>query len=100
MTPTQINKIRDELSHLASRAKEENCPIKETILQAERAIELLSKENFRQAGRIADLLKAKGSDSTAKRHAARDQSLIADLEAEVEIRGLRIERLIRLLPDD
>jgi hypothetical protein len=99
MTPTQVNKIRDELSHLASRAKEENCPIKTTILQAERAIELLSKENFRQAGRIADLLKAKGSDSTAKRHAARDQSLIADLEAKVMILEQSNARLIRLLPD-
>lgn len=99
MTPTQINKIRDELFHLASRAKEENCPIKDTILRAERVIELLSKENFRQAARIADLLKAKGDDRMWKRKEARDQSLIADLEAKITIQEQQIARLIRLLPD-
>ena len=99
MTPTQINKIRDELCHLASRAKDTECPIKDTILRAEHVIELLSKENFRQAGRISDLIKAKTFDRTAHKNAARDQSLIADLEAKIEILEQSNARLIRLLPD-
>ena len=99
MTPTQINKIRDELKHLASRAKDTDCQIKDTILRAEDIIDRLSKENFRQAGRIADLTKAKTFDRTAHKNAERDQSLIADLEARNLILEQSNARLIRLLPD-